>query len=154
MRAVVRDPSNEAKVAHLKAFPHANLLDFAKGELKEEDYVAAFAGVKAVIHTATPYRYTADDPDRDIVQPAVAGRNSYLQQQQQQLTVINAGTLAALRAAVKCKVERLVVTSSGGAFFHFPVPDGYTFGVNDVRLYLFIFLVTIARDTLSDSGTP
>lgn len=43
------------------------------------------------------------------------------------------GTLAALRAAVANKVQRVVITSSGGAFVHFPVPDGYKFTVNDVR---------------------
>ena len=79
VRAVVRDPGNPAKVAHLKALPHAvELLEFAKGELSEEDYVKAFAGCRAVIHAASPYIYTAEDPDRDIVQPAIKGANRSL----------------------------------------------------------------------------
>lgn len=78
VRAVVRDPSNAAKVAHLKGFPHSEHLELAKGELKEEDYQKAFAGAHAVIHTATPYIYSAPDPDRDIVQPAIAGALSPL----------------------------------------------------------------------------
>jgi len=44
-----------------------------KGELSEEDYLAAFKGVSAVIHLATPYKYSAPDPDKEIVQPAIAG---------------------------------------------------------------------------------
>lgn len=73
VRAVVRDPTNASKVAHLKTFPHSEHVELAKGELNEADYQKAFAGAHAVIHTATPYMYSAPDPDRDIVQPAIAG---------------------------------------------------------------------------------
>ena len=73
VRAIVRDPSNASKVAHLKTFPHSENLELAKGELKEEDYRVAFAGVQAVVHTATPYLYSAPDPDKEIVQPAIEG---------------------------------------------------------------------------------
>jgi len=113
VRAVVRDPTNEEKVGHLRSLPHSDRLQLVKGELNETDYQKAFAGAQAVIHVATPYMYTAPDADRDIVQPAVAG------------------TLAALRAALGNGVKRIVVTSSGGAFLHFPVPDGYKFSVTD-----------------------
>lgn len=74
VRAIVRDPTNPTKVAHLRALPHAaERLELAKGELSEEDYVRAFAGAAAVIHAASPYVYQADDADRDIVQPAIKG---------------------------------------------------------------------------------
>lgn len=74
VRAIVRDPTNGAKVAHLRALPHsAERLELAKGELSEEDYVRAFAGAVAVIHAASPYVYSAEDADRDIVQPAIKG---------------------------------------------------------------------------------
>lgn len=73
VRAVVRDPANAAKVAHLKGLAHSERLELAKGELNENDYNSAFVGVHAVVHTATPYVYSAPDPDKDIVQPAIAG---------------------------------------------------------------------------------
>lgn len=73
VRAIVRDPNNNAKVAHLKALSHQERLEFAKGDLNEADYKRAFVGCNAVLHVASPYIYTAEDPDRDIVQPAIAG---------------------------------------------------------------------------------
>ena len=73
VRAIVRDPSNNAKVSHLKSLSPQDHLELAKGDLNEEDYKRAFAGCSAVLHVASPYIYSAEDPDRDIVQPAVAG---------------------------------------------------------------------------------
>jgi len=70
-------------------------------------------GCHAVIHTATPYFYTANDPQKEIVDPAVNG------------------TLHAMKAAKEAKVKRIVVTSSGGAVFHFPVEPGYVFSEKD-----------------------
>ena len=74
VRAIVRDPTNPAKVDHLKCLSGADkLLELVKGDLSEEDYTRAFQGCSAVLHVASPYRYTAEDPDRDIVQPAIRG---------------------------------------------------------------------------------
>jgi nucleoside-diphosphate-sugar epimerase len=54
VRAVVRDPSNEDKVAHLKAMANAGShLQFARGNLMEAgSYDEAFVGCGAVVHCA------------------------------------------------------------------------------------------------------
>eukprot|EP01122_Echinamoeba_exundans_P011280 TRINITY_DN4431_c0_g2_i1.p1 TRINITY_DN4431_c0_g2~~TRINITY_DN4431_c0_g2_i1.p1 ORF type:complete len:328 (+),score=83.26 TRINITY_DN4431_c0_g2_i1:99-1082(+) len=115
VRACVRDSSNKQKFAHLEelAKQHNAHLEIVQAELQADQYIHAFKGVKAVIHTATPYIYTAPDPQKDIVDPAIEG------------------TLSALRAAKSAGVGRVVITSSGGAVFHFPVPAGYKFTADD-----------------------
>jgi len=74
----------------------------------------AFRGCDSVIHLATPYVYTAPDPQKDIVEPAVNG------------------TIAALNAALSSKtVKRVVVCSSGGAFVQVPTAPGKVYTVTD-----------------------
>lgn len=115
VRACVRDVSKTEKYAHLTEIAKSlnGDLDVVQAELQSDQYTQAFQGAKAVIHTATPYVYTAPNPQRDIVDPAIEG------------------TLAALRAAKAAGVARVVVTSSGGAVFHFPVDHGYKFTDQD-----------------------
>jgi len=43
------------------------------------------------------------------------------------------GTLAAMKAAKSNKVERIVITSSGGAFLNIPPPPGKRFTTTDVQ---------------------
>jgi dihydroflavonol-4-reductase len=64
----------------------------------------AFAGCDFVVHTASPYVLTVEDPQRDLVEPAVRG------------------TLAVLNAALAAGVNRVVVTSSLAAVTD--EPDG------------------------------
>jgi nucleoside-diphosphate-sugar epimerase len=117
VRAVVR-PGKDLDgddVAHLRALPGAaERLTVVEADLDEAQYVRAFQDCEGVVHLATPYIYTAPDPQRDIVAPAVAGATG------------------ALRAARHVgTVRRFVYTSSGGAVFHFPVPPGYLFSEDD-----------------------
>jgi nucleoside-diphosphate-sugar epimerase len=63
---------------------------------------AKHVGAHALTHTATPYIYAADDPQKEIVDPAVNG------------------TVDAIQGALAAGVRRVVVTSSGGAVFSFP----------------------------------
>lgn len=65
-------------------------------------------GADILIHTATPYVYTAPDPQKDIVEPAVKG------------------TVDAINAAIANKVKRVVVTSSGNCLAYL---------VNQKRVY-------------------
>ena len=119
MRGVVRPgktlEEDAADVAHLWALPGASeRLELVHADLNEEAYVEPFRGCEGVVHLATPYVYTAPDPQRDIVDPAVAG------------------AVGAYRAARRAgTVRRFVMTSSGGAVFHFPVPAGYQFSEKD-----------------------
>jgi nucleoside-diphosphate-sugar epimerase len=61
-------------------------------------------GAHVLIHTATPYIYTAPDPQRDIVDPAIKG------------------TVDAINAAIDNGLKRVVICSSGGAAMSIPVP--------------------------------
>ncbi len=75
---------------------------------------AEHVGAHALIHTATPYIYAADDPQKEIVDPAVNG------------------TVDAIQGALAAGVRRVVVTSSGGAVFSFPPPRaGYVYTEKD-----------------------
>jgi nucleoside-diphosphate-sugar epimerase len=107
--------TNKQKFAHLEtlAKQHGAHIEVVQAELQADQYVSAFQGARAVIHTATPYIYTAADPQKEIIDPAIEG------------------TLSALRAAKISGVKRVVITSSGGAVFHFPVPAGYKFTAED-----------------------
>ncbi|EFC49465.1 predicted protein [Naegleria gruberi] len=115
VRGVVRDLSNKSKYDYLEKFANLeNQLEFV--QVNDQNYENAFVGVDAVIHTATPYIYTAKDPQKEIVEPAVNL------------------TRGVIEAALKNQVKRVVITSSGGAIFSFPVPQGKIFTSNDWNL--------------------
>jgi len=68
--------------------------------VKEGSFDLAFAGADYVLHCASPVLLQSDDPQRQLVDPAVNG------------------TLNVLRAALKSKtVKRVVVTSSMAAIY-------------------------------------
>ncbi|PID52937.1 MAG: diaminohydroxyphosphoribosylaminopyrimidine deaminase, partial [Micrococcales bacterium] len=81
VHAAVRDPGNEAKVAHLK-----RLGDQAPGELRlfsadllePGSYAEAMAGCAYVFHTASPFIRSFEDPQTELVDPAVKGTTSVL----------------------------------------------------------------------------
>jgi len=112
--AIVRDLSNDSKIAHLKKFPQKpNQLSFRQAAIEEGTYGDALKGAHILIHTATPYRYTADDPQKEIVDPAIKG------------------TEEAIKAALENGIKRVVVTSSGGAILSFPVTQEHTYTDKD-----------------------
>jgi len=107
VRAAVRDPSNEAKTAHLKALPGAERLSFGRGDLMEPgSFDDAIAGCAAVVHAAAAVLLTAKDPQRDIVDPSVQG-------------VANVLASAAKNDALRVWVQ----TSSTAAIAYSPHPD-------------------------------
>jgi nucleoside-diphosphate-sugar epimerase len=77
VHAVVR---TVAKAEGLKtldnAATHLNIFEVA--DLVTGDYTAAFSGCQYVIHTATPLKFTAPDPENDIIRPAVEGTHNVL----------------------------------------------------------------------------
>ena len=100
VRGTVRDKKNEAKLAPLrKAFGD----NFSKLELVEADLLKpetideAVKGCDYVVHTASPFPIEAPKDENVLIRPAVEG------------------TMAAVRAAHKYKVKRIVITSSVAA---------------------------------------
>lgn len=103
VHAAVRDPGNAAKVAHLTALAAdaPGTLKFFAGDLMEPgSYAEAMAGCGVVFHTASPFVRHVEDPQRDLVDPAVGGTHDVL-------TTANAVDT----------VTRMVVTSSVAAIY-------------------------------------
>ena len=81
VHAAVRDPSNEKKIASLKALAadKPEKLKFFKAELLDEgSYEEAMQGCELVYHMASPFTIAVDDPQRDLVDPAVNGTANVL----------------------------------------------------------------------------
>lgn len=94
----VRDASDTAKAAHLRAMPGAENLLLVAADLNAADPFMAHADVDVIQHLASPYVVNVADPQRDLVDPAVRG------------------TLSMLRAAAAHgRVKRVVLTSSMAA---------------------------------------
>lgn len=103
--ATVRNPDDPLKTDHLLAIAErhqaSDRLRIARGDLMEAgSFDDAFERCAAICHTAAAVQFTADDPQRDIVDPSVQG------------------TLNVLRSAVATpKVRRIVHTSSMAAVY-------------------------------------
>ena len=78
VRAVVRDPSNEEKIAHLRLL--GPLVSFHRGNLLEEgSYDEAFRGADGVIHCAAVVEVgRVKNPMKEIVAPSVEGVENVL----------------------------------------------------------------------------
>ncbi|MGI8516833.1 MAG: NAD-dependent epimerase/dehydratase family protein [Acidimicrobiia bacterium] len=99
VRATTRDlASAKVQLGSLK-------IEWATADLNAPDsFVSALKDCDYVIHTASPFVLTVEDPQRDLVDPAVNG------------------TLAVLEAALANSVQRVVLTSSFAAVSD--EPDG------------------------------
>ncbi|CAI8585196.1 unnamed protein product [Vicia faba] len=97
VRATVRDPSNPKKVDHLIKIDGAKeRLQLFKADLLEQgSFDSAIEGCDGVFHTASPARFVVDDPQAELIDPAVKG------------------TLNVLKSCAKSpSVKRVVFTSS------------------------------------------
>ncbi|CAI8608382.1 unnamed protein product [Vicia faba] len=100
VRATVRDPSNPKKVDHLIKIDGAKeRLQLFKADLLEQgSFDSAIEGCDGVFHTASPARFVVDDPQAELIDPAVKG------------------TLNVLKSCAKSpSVKRVVFTSSTAA---------------------------------------
>ncbi|MCC6927063.1 NAD-dependent epimerase/dehydratase family protein [Novosphingobium sp.] len=106
VRGTVRDPQKSAAVDFLRTLPGAERLELVAADLSDENaFHAHAADVDFVLHMASPYVLDVENPQRDLVDPAVNG------------------TLAMLEAAAaSTQVRRVVVTSSMAAITD--EPDG------------------------------
>ena len=100
----VRDPDAAEKVAPLWAMPGADQrLTLVAADLNDVDPFTRYADVDVIFHMASPFIVDVDDPQRDLVDPAVAG------------------TLSMMRAAAaNPRVRRVVLTSSMAAIMDEP----------------------------------
>ncbi|CAA7053565.1 unnamed protein product [Microthlaspi erraticum] len=113
VRATVRDPNDQKKTEHLLALDGAKeRLKLFKADLLEEgSFEQAIHGCNYVIHTASPVSLDVDDPQAELIDPAVKG------------------TLNVLKSCKRSLVNRVVLTSSIAAIVaHEPFPNG----MNDV----------------------
>ena len=80
VRGTVRSPGDSGKYDYLTSLPGADeRLTLVQAELLTPGaYDAAVAGCAAVLHTASPYVVHAEDPQRDLVEPALQGTRNVL----------------------------------------------------------------------------
>ena len=94
VRGTVRNLKDENKTAHLKQdFPSIEL--YEADLLKPGSFDDCFKGCHFIFHTASPFQTKVDDPQRDLVDPAVKGTENVLE--------------SALKVPT---VKRIVLTSS------------------------------------------
>lgn len=103
VHAAVRDPNNTAKVAHLDeiaADAPGMIRYFAADLLEGGSYAEAMENCRTVFHTASPFTANVDDPQRELIDPAVKGTRNVLEQ-----------------ANAAQSVDRVVLTSSCAAIY-------------------------------------
>lgn len=103
VHAAVRNPDNKKKLAHLDelaASTPGSIRYFKADLLQEGSYTEAMQGCELVFHTASPFTSNYDDPQKDLIDPAVDG---------------TANVLASANQVES--VKRVVVTSSCAAMY-------------------------------------
>ena len=90
VHAPVRDPDNTAKIAHLVDIAEQcpGTIRFFRADLLEPgSYGEAMAGCGVVFHTASPFTVNVDDPQKELIDPAVNGTRNILDEANRQDSV-------------------------------------------------------------------
>jgi len=107
VNGTVRSLADKAKVAHLEKDLSGVRL-FEADLLAVGSFKAAFAGCKIIFHTASPFQLSVEDPQRDLVDPALKGTINVIQE-----------------ALAVETVDTIVVTSSVAATRRWDKPEDY-----------------------------
>jgi dihydroflavonol-4-reductase len=105
VRGTVRNLTDTAKTQHLRSlFPDLEL--FEADLLDDGSFLECCKGARFVVHCASPFKYVVDNPEEDLVEPAVKG------------------TMNVLRCARHAGgVRRVVITSSTASVCTFKPPS-------------------------------
>ncbi|KAK5578332.1 hypothetical protein RB653_008002 [Dictyostelium firmibasis] len=99
--AIVRDKSNVDKHRFLLELKNAEKkLEIESGDLQTADYDSIFNGATGILHVASPYIYKADDPQRDIVEPAIQGNLRVLEAASRHQSTIRKVIITSSTAAI------------------------------------------------------
>ena len=103
VHAAVRNPDDKKKIEHLKEIAsHAKgTIQFFKADLLTPDsYKEAMQGCELVYHTASPFTLHVENPQKELIEPALKGTENVLN-----------------TAKDVASVKRIVVTSSCAAIY-------------------------------------
>ena len=99
VNTTVRDPDNQKKTSHLVSLQALGNLKIFRADLTDEQsFDAPIAGCDLVFHVATPVNFASEDPENDMIKPAIQGVENVLK------ACAKVGT-----------VKRVVLTSSAAA---------------------------------------
>lgn len=103
VHAAVRNPDKTEKVQHLNAIAkqsNGSIKYFKSDLMQPGSYAQAMEGCELVFHTASPFTLEVNDPQKDLIDPAVMGTENVLKTANETPTV-----------------KRVVVTSSCAAIY-------------------------------------
>lgn len=103
VHAAVRNPKNKEKIAHLEAIAKdskGTIKFFASDLLVQGSYQESMEGCSLVYHTASPFTVDVEDPQKELIDPAVKGTENVLNTAKEVISV-----------------KRVVVTSSCAAIY-------------------------------------
>lgn len=110
VHAAVRNPDKKEKVAHLDAIAQKSngTIQYFKADLLTEGaYAESMEGCEVVFHTASPFTSDVNDPQKELIDPAVKGTANVLEQANQiesvKRVVLTSSCAAIYTDAIDCQ---------------------------------------------------